>query len=99
MGRRETGRCVRPLLITLSVKLVIFPAAFLGVALLMGFRGVDLAVLLTLFGSPIAVSSFTMAQQMGGDDQLAGQLVIFSSVLSIGTIFLLIWGLKYFAFL
>lgn len=95
----ETGRCVRPLLITLSVKLVIFPAAFLGVALLMGFRGVDLAVLLTLFGSPIAVSSFTMAQQMGGDDQLAGQLVIFSSVLSIGTIFLLIWGLKYFAFL
>ena len=64
----------------------------------MGFRGAELVVLLSLFGSPIAVSSFTMAQQMGGDDQLAGQLVIFSSVLSIGTMFLLIWGLNYFAF-
>lgn len=95
----ETGRCMRPLLTTLSVKLVLFPAAALGIALLMGFRGIDLAVLLTLFGSPIAVSSFTMAQEMGGDEQLAGQLVVFSSVLSIGTMFLLIWGLKYFAFL
>lgn len=95
----ETGRCLRPLLTTLSVKLALFPAAFLGAALLMGFRGIDLAVLLTLFGSPIAVSSFTMAQEMGGDEQLAGQLVVFSSVLSIGTMFLLIWGLKYFAFL
>lgn len=94
----ETGRCARPLLIVLCVKLLIYPAAFLGAAILMGFRGADLAVLLTLFGSPIAVSSFTMAQQMGGDDQLAGQQVVFSSVLSIGTMFLFVWGLKYFAF-
>lgn len=95
----ETGRCARPLLLTLVMKLIFYPAAFLGAAILMGFRGAELAVLLTLFGSPIAVSSFTMAQQMGGDDQLAGQLVIFSSVLSIGTIFLLIWGMKFFAFM
>ena len=38
------------------------------------------------------------AMQMGGDDQLAGQLVVFSSVLSIGTMFLSIWGLNYFGF-
>lgn len=94
----ETGRCARSLALTLTVKLIVYPVAFLGAAILMGFRGAELAVLLTLFGSPIAVSSFTMAQQMGGDDQLAGQLVVFSSVLSIGTMFLLIWGLKFFAF-
>lgn len=94
----ETGRCVRPLLITLLVKLIIYPAAFVFAAILMGFRGANLAVLLTVFGSPIAVSSFTMAQQMGGDDQLAGQLVVFSSVLSIGTMFLFIWGLGYFGY-
>lgn len=94
----ETGRCVRPLLMTLCMKLIVYPAAFIGAAVWLGFRGADLVVLLTLFGSPIAVSSFTMAQQMGGDDQLAGHLVVFSSVLSIGTMFLLIWGLKYFAF-
>lgn len=94
----ETGRCVGPLLITLLMKLIIYPAAFITAAILMGFRGANLAVLLTVFGSPIAVSSFTMAQQMGGDDQLAGQLVVFSSVLSIGTMFLYIWGLTYFGF-
>lgn len=94
----ETGRCVGPLLITLLMKLIIYPAAFITAAILMSFRGANLAVLLTVFGSPIAVSSFTMAQQMGGDDQLAGQLVVFSSVLSIGTMFLYIWGLNYFGF-
>lgn len=94
----ETGRCIRQLLITLLVKLIIYPAAFVGTAIMLGFRGASLAVLLTVFGSPIAVSSFTMAQQMGGDDQLAGQLVVFSLVLSIGTMFLYIWGLSYFGF-
>ena len=94
----ETGRCARPLVLTLAVKLLLYPAAALGTAILMGFQGAELAVLLALFGSPVAVSSFTMAQQMGGDDQLAGQLVVFSSVLSIGTMYLFIWGLKYFAF-
>ena len=98
MNFSETGRCMRPLLITLLMKLIIYPAAFVGAAILMGFRGANLAVLLTVFGSPIAVSSFTMAQQMGGDGQLAGQLVIFSSILSIGTMFLYIWGLNYFGF-
>ncbi len=98
MNFGETGRCVKPLLVTLGMKLVVYPAAFIGAAILLGFRGADLVVLLALFGSPVAVSSFTMAQQMGGDDQLAGQLVVFSSLLSIGTMFLLIWGLKYFAF-
>ncbi len=98
MNFGETGCCVKPLLVTLGMKLVVYPAAFIGAAILLGFRGADLVVLLALFGSPVAVSSFTMAQQMGGDDQLAGQLVVFSSLLSIGTMFLLIWGLKYFAF-
>ena len=68
-------------------------------ALLLGFRDAPLAVLLTVFGAPIAVSSFTMAQQMGGDDKLAGQLVVFSSIFSIGTMFLLIFLLKELAFL
>lgn len=98
-GFKEVGDYVRPLCITLSVKLLFFPVLFLGIAVLLGFRGASLAVLLTLFASPVAVSSFTMAQQMGGDDRLAGQLVIFSSILSIFTMFLFIFLLKQFAFL
>ncbi len=95
----DVGRYVKELFVVLSTKLLVFPALFLGIALLLGFRGAPLAVLLTVFGAPIAVSSFTMAQQMGGDDKLAGQLVVFSSILSIGTMFLIIFFLKEMAFL
>ena len=94
----ETGRCVRDLCITLGAKLVAYPLLFIALAILMGFRDAHLAVLLTVFGSPIAVSSFTMAQQMGCDDKLAGQLVVFSSLLSVFTMFLFIFGLKELAF-
>ena len=94
----DVRRYIKNVLIVLSAKLLVFPALFLGIALLLGFRGAPLAVLLTVFGAPIAVSSFTMAQQMGGDDRLAGQLVVFSSIFSIGTMFLLIFLLKELAF-
>lgn len=95
----DTGRYIKELIFTLGGKLLIYPALFIGVAILLGFRGAALSVLLTIFGSPIAVSSFTMAQQMGGDDKLASQLVVWSSILSLGTMFLLIFLLKQFAYL
>ena len=73
----------------LLARLVILPAVALGLgAYVFGFRGVELAILISLFASPYAVSSFTMAQQMGGDDELAGQLVMFGTVASILTVFM-----------
>lgn len=95
----DVGKYARELSLVLGCKLVIFPVLFLGIALLLGFRDAPLAVLLTVFGAPIAVSSFTMAQQMGGDHALAGQLVVFSSIFSIVTMFLFIFLLKEMAFL
>lgn len=75
--------------IGVSVKLVVIPAICLGLAVFaFGFRGQELAILLALFASPAAVSSFTMAQQMGGDDELAGQLVMFGTTASVLTMFL-----------
>ena len=44
--------------------------------------------LIALFGSPVAVSSAVMADSMGSDGQLAGQLLVWSSVCSIMTIFI-----------
>lgn len=95
----DVGKYARELSLVLGCKLAIFPVLFLGIALLLGFRDAPLAVLLTVFGAPIAVSSFTMAQQMGGDHALAGQLVVFSSIFSIVTMFLFIFLLKEMAFL
>ena len=47
----------------------------------------DYPGLIALFGSPVAVSSAVMAGSMGGDEQLATQLVVWTSVFSIFTIF------------
>ena len=79
--------CVRELGITVAARLVIVPAIAIFFAVLMGFSGEALACILIAFGAPVAVSSFSMAQQMGGDENLAAQVVVLSSVLCLFTLF------------
>ena len=66
----------------------------MGIALLLGFREVPLASVLIAFGAPTAVSSFTMAQQMDGDDVLAGQIVVFTTLLSVVSLVAFIFVFK-----
>ena len=54
----------------------------------------EFAGLAALYGSPVAVSSAIMAGQMGNDEQLAGQLVVWTSVFSLLTLFLIIFTLR-----
>lgn len=68
-------------------RLIVVPAIFLTVSVLCGIRGVELAAMIAIFGSPTAISSFTMTQQMGGDSALAGDIVVFTSALSCVTMF------------
>ncbi len=89
----------RPLFWTLACKLVLVPAVFLGIAVAFGCRGVELGALLALYASPAAVSSYPMAEQMGGDGELAGQIVAVGSAASILTIFAVIAVLAGFGFL
>lgn len=93
----DVGKHVKPLTLTVLFKLVIFPAIFIGAAVLLGFRGGELAVILGIFSAPVAISSFTMAQEMGGDATLSAQIIVFTSLLSILTIFLLIFLLRQFS--
>lgn len=90
---------LRPLLLSVFVKLIAFPALFLPLSILAGYRGMELAALLTMLGAPTAVSSFTMAKQMNGDGELAGQIVIFTSLCSVLTMFVWIFLLRQFAFI
>lgn len=77
------------------VKLVIIPLIFVGAGIFVfGFRGAELAILLALFATPPAVSSFTMAQQMGSDDELAGLLVMFGTSFCLITMFVWIYIIK-----
>jgi len=73
--------------ITVAVRLIIIPLIILSIAALMEFRGEAIACLMVVFGSPVAVSSFAMAQQMGGDEKLAAQVVVVSSATCVLTIF------------
>lgn len=79
---------VKQLAMCVFGRLILVPGIILTLAIILGFRGVDFVTLLAIFGTPCAVVSFAMAQQMGGDSDLAGNCVVFTSALSCFTIFL-----------
>ncbi len=76
-------------------RLLIAPMLGLGLAILLSTY-TDLlhcttneyASLIALFGTPVAVSSAVMAGEMGNDEQLATQLVMWTSIFSVFTVFL-----------
>lgn len=74
-------------IIVVSARLIIIPAVMLTIAALMGFTGEAFCCLMVVFGSPVAVSSYAMAQQMGGDEKLAAQVVVLTSALCMFTLF------------
>lgn len=69
------------------VRLFLMPALLLTAAFLIGIRGVGFAGLISVFASATAIASFTMTQQMGGDAELAGDIVVSTSALCIVTMF------------
>lgn len=78
----------RQLAIVVIGKLIVVPAVFVVLGRGLGITGVNLFVLMTLFGSPTSVSSFSMASQLGGKKELAGLIVAVTSVCSVVTFFL-----------
>jgi predicted permease len=80
-------------------KLVLLPAVIFGLAILLGYRNEALVALIGLAASPTAVSSFTMAVEMDSDGELAGQIVIITSIACILTIFLWVLFLKTMQFI
>lgn len=70
------------------------PVLAFGCAFLLDRLGVitmgapEYAAFFAVFASPVAVSSAIMAREMGNDDTLAGQLVVWTSIASVFTIFL-----------
>ncbi len=85
---------IKQIILGVSWRIVIVPAVTLGLAYALEkhIAGMEYAYagLIALFGTPVAVSSAIMVHEMGGDEKLAGQLVIWSSIFSIFTLFGLI---------
>ena len=78
----------------LVIRLILLPLVMVPFGYMIGLRGVELFLILMIFGTPVATSSYPMAQNMGGDGPLAGQLVFVSTVASLATIFLFIFTMS-----
>ncbi|MBR4034783.1 MAG: AEC family transporter [Clostridia bacterium] len=79
------------------VRTVIVPAIVLGVAFIFfrdRFSPAHFATLVAAFATPVAVPSVPMVQEMGGDVTLAGQLVVWSTLVSAITVFLVTFLLR-----
>ena len=77
-----------------GLKLVVIPAIVVTICSLLGFRGIELFILFALFATPLANAIFPMSQSMGGDGELAGEMLAISTVSSMFTIFFWIIALN-----
>lgn len=76
------------------MKLIINPVITLLCGHYLNFSGVEIVALLAMSGCPTAVSSFTMAKEMDVAGDLAGEIVVSTTILSIFTIFVWVIVLK-----
>ncbi len=80
-----------------AMRTVITPVLGLGIAYLFfrdQFNGAHFATFVAVFSTPLAVSTVPMAQEMGADSALAGQLVVWSTLFSGISVFLASFLLK-----
>ena len=75
------------LVVTTIVKLFILPAAAILAAYYFGFRGIELAAIMVLFGCPTATGSYSIAVVLGGDPELSSQSVLITNILAIASFF------------
>ncbi len=92
---------LKQILIGTLSRVAVVPLLVIGTAVilsrytsLLNFDASVYPALVALFGSPVAVASAIMAQEMDNDGVLAGQLVVWTSVMSIFTLFLAILILR-----
>ncbi len=82
------------------MRTVAVPVLGLGGALLIrqflypGLAGEHFATYIGVFATPVAVASAIMAKEMKADDELAGQLVVWTSLVSTVTIFVYVTVLR-----
>lgn len=90
----------KELIVGVTHRLLLAPAAGFALALLadrMGFITLTSALaasLVGLYGSPAAVASAVMTEEIGGDSELARQYVVWTSALSSLSLFVLVLALR-----
>ncbi|MCI8689803.1 MAG: hypothetical protein HFF87_05765 [Oscillibacter sp.] len=100
---KSAGSLLPQLSLGVVLRLIVSPLLVIGTALLfrgpLGLTVIEFPSVLTIAATPVAVSSAVMVQELGGDDQLAGQIVVWTTILSVATIFCIVYLLRFFGFL
>lgn len=73
---RKAIKLVKPTTISALIKLVVLPAVFLPLAILLGFRNEMLIALLVMLGAPTTPSCYIMANNLGHDGVLTSGTVV-----------------------
>lgn len=78
---------VKTIIVGCLSRLVLIPSIMLPIAVYFDFRGTAMIGLMCIFIAPCATSSFNLASMMDSDEDLTSQLIVFTSLFSLGTIF------------
>lgn len=79
---RESGRLTA---VVVLLKTALLPAGVTAAAIGAGFTGVELGVIFLLFVSPTATASYIMVRSIGGNDRLAANLIMVTTLVGILT--------------
>jgi predicted permease len=79
------------------IKIVLLPLVLTTAAFLLGYRNDDLGIMFIVFACPTAIASFVMADVMGANSKLAGNIIMITTLGSVFTIAIGILLLKSFS--
>ncbi len=95
---RTAARLKREIILGTLIRTLAVPILGLGTAYFLGERlhlgGEHFASYVGVFATPVAVASAVMAKEMGADEELAGQLVIWTTLAGTFTIFIYVTILR-----
>jgi malonate transporter len=83
---RAMATSLVPTLLSMLGKMVVFPAAILGLALALGLTQTETLVAVLFGAVPTAASGYTLARQMGGDAPLMAAMITLQTVLALVTL-------------
>lgn len=90
---------IRTSIFSVIGKLIIIPAVMIPLSALLGFDKLSMAILVAVFATPNAVSSYAMARTYEADYDLAGEIITIGTLFSIFTIFVFVTISKAFGWI
>lgn len=86
---------IKKLSLIVLLKNLVYPILILAAAYLLKIASKEeYAIMVSVFASPTAVSSAIMANEMGGDSDLANEIVIYTTIFSVLSLIIIIFLLK-----